>query len=160
MSNLVTRRRHLATPRVGTQGQRLALLARILLALTQGLPAAPIYAPPAALGTPRSQQCAIQVRRDYNNWVASDAVENYALRFTPQSFRKCTGWHVAITAFAAASFLVLEAVGATLLVQYGLIIAYWSIAAAWLPIFAAGVPIIILPHATGWTWTCSRAGRT
>ena len=63
----------------------------------------------------------IKVRRDYNSWVGSETMEDYALRFTPQRFRKWSEWRVANTAFGAASFLILEAVGATLLVRYGFI---------------------------------------
>ncbi len=89
------------------------------------------------------QQRVIKVRRDYNSWVARETVEDYALRFTPRSFRKWSGWRVANTAFGAASFLVLEAVGATLLVQYGFINAFWAIVATGLVIFAAGLPISV-----------------
>ena len=38
-------------------------------------------------------------------------------------------WRVANTAFGASSFLVLEAVGATLLLEYGFINAFWAILA-------------------------------
>jgi len=83
------------------------------------------------------------VRRDYNGWVASETMEDYALRFTPQRFRKWSEWRVANTAFGAASFLILEAVGATLLVQYGFVNAFWAILATGLIIFLAGLPISI-----------------
>ena len=32
-------------------------------------------------------QRVVKVRRDYNNWVAQESLEDYALRCTPQSFR-------------------------------------------------------------------------
>ena len=67
----------------------------------------------------------------------------YALRFAPQRFRKWSEWRVASTAFGAASFLILEAVGATLLVQYGFANAMWAILATGLIIFMAGLPISI-----------------
>jgi phosphoribosylaminoimidazolecarboxamide formyltransferase/IMP cyclohydrolase len=68
---------------------------------------------------PAPQQRVIKVRRDYNAWVASESLEDYALRFTPRSFRKWSTWRVANTAIGgAASFLVLEAVGGTLLEAY------------------------------------------
>ncbi len=85
----------------------------------------------------------IKVRRDYNSWVASETMEDYALRFTPQRFRKWSEWRVANTAFGAASFLILEAVGATLLVQYGFANAFWAILATGLIIFLAGWPISV-----------------
>ncbi|MBE2261187.1 MAG: hybrid sensor histidine kinase/response regulator, partial [Burkholderiaceae bacterium] len=85
----------------------------------------------------------VKVRRDYNAWVASETMEDYALRYTPQRFRRWSEWRVANTAFGAASFLILEAVGATLLVRYGFVNAFWAIVATGLIIFAAGLPISI-----------------
>jgi signal transduction histidine kinase/DNA-binding NarL/FixJ family response regulator len=85
----------------------------------------------------------VKIRRDYNNWVASETMEDYALRFTPQRFRRWSEWRVANTAFGAASFLILEAVGATLLVQYGFVNAFWAILVTGLVIFLAGLPISV-----------------
>ena len=70
-------------------------------------------------------------------------MEDYALRFAPQRSRRWSEWRVANTAFGAASFLILEAVGATLLVQYGFANAFWAIIATGLIIFLAGLPISI-----------------
>jgi signal transduction histidine kinase/purine-cytosine permease-like protein/DNA-binding NarL/FixJ family response regulator len=98
-------------------------------------------APPAALSTPPQQ--VVTFRRDYNSWVARETMEDYALRFTPRTFRKWSEWRVANTAFGAASFLILEAVGATLLVQYGFANAALAILATGLIIFLAGLPISI-----------------
>ncbi len=92
---------------------------------------------------PEALQRITLVRRDYNAWVASETMEDYALRFAPQRFRKWSEWRVANTAFGAASFLILEAVGATLLVQYGFANAFWAILATGLIIFLAGLPISI-----------------
>jgi purine-cytosine permease-like protein len=107
--------------------------------------AAPPWAPaPLPAGEAEAPvQRIIKVRRDYNSWVASETMEDYALRFTPQRFRKWSEWRVANTAFGAASFLILEAVGATLLVQYGFTNAFWAIVATGLIIFMAGLPISI-----------------
>ncbi|MBC7683439.1 MAG: response regulator [Ferruginibacter sp.] len=85
----------------------------------------------------------VKIRRDYNSWVASETLEDYALRFAPQRFRKWSEWRVANTPFGAASFLILEAVGATLLVQHGFVNAFWAIVATGLIIFLAGLPISI-----------------
>jgi len=104
------------------------------------LPARP-GAPAGASDSP--PQRIIKIRRDYNSWVASETMEDYALRFTPQRFRKWSEWRVANTAFGAASFLILEAVGATLLVKYGFTNAFWAIVATGLIIFLAGLPISI-----------------
>ncbi|RYF08332.1 MAG: response regulator [Comamonadaceae bacterium] len=105
--------------------------------------------PPAAAGPADAgrldavPQQVVKVRRDYNSWVATETMEDYALRFTPQRFRRWSEWRVANTAFGAASFLVLEAVGATLLVQYGWANAFWAIVATGLIIFLAGWPISV-----------------
>src|SRR6195952_5239842 len=90
---------------------------------------------------PPAPQRVVKVRRDYNSWVAQESLEDYALRYTPQSFRKWSELRVANTAFGAASFLVLEAVGATLLVRYGFVNAFWAILATGLVIALAGWPI-------------------
>lgn len=86
-------------------------------------------------------QHVFKVRRDYNTWVANETLEDYALRFTPRSYRKWTMGQVANTAFSSASFLVLEAIGATLLVNYGFVNAALAIFAAGLIILIASLPI-------------------
>ena len=88
-------------------------------------------------------QHVIALRRDYNAWVARETLEDYALRYTPQRFRRWSPWRVANTAFGAASFLILEAVGATLLLQYGWTNAALAILATGLIIFLAGLPISV-----------------
>ncbi len=98
---------------------------------------------PAAELNPPARQRVVKIRRDYNTWVASETMEDYALRFTPQRFRRWSEGRVANTAFGAASFLVLEAVGATLLVQYGFVNAFWAILVTGLVIFLAGLPISV-----------------
>ena len=76
------------------------------------------------------QQRVIKARRDYNAWVASESLEHYALRFTPRAFRKRGPQRVAHTALGgAASFLVLEALGATLLLQVGFVNLLWAVLA-------------------------------
>jgi len=92
---------------------------------------------------PSPTQRVIKIRRDYNTWVANETLEDYALRFTPRSFRKWSEMRVANTAFGAASFLVLEAVGATMLVNAGFINAFWAIIATGLIIFLLGLPISV-----------------
>ena len=83
----------------------------------------------------------VKIRRDYNKWVADETIEDYALRFTPRSFRKWSVFRVANTAFGAISFLVLEAIGGTIAVNYGFENAFWAIVAIGLIIFATGLPI-------------------
>ncbi|CAN7256476.1 ATP-binding protein [Acidovorax sp. LjRoot74] len=113
---------------------------------TTASPAPPDVTSAPALGADADAQApqqVVKVRRDYNSWVATETMEDYALRYTPQRFRKWSEWRVANTAFGAASFLILEAVGATLLVQYGFINAFWAIVATGLIIFLAGLPISV-----------------
>jgi signal transduction histidine kinase/purine-cytosine permease-like protein/DNA-binding NarL/FixJ family response regulator len=102
-----------------------------------------ISTPVSAAPLGDAPQRIIKVRRDYNSWVGSETMEDYALRYTPQRFRKWSEWRVANTAFGAASFLILEAVGATLLVQYGFVNAFWAILVTGLIIFLAGLPISV-----------------
>jgi signal transduction histidine kinase/purine-cytosine permease-like protein/FixJ family two-component response regulator len=107
--------------------------------VNNALPESPAFDP----SEPSAPQRIIKVRRDYNSWVGSETMEDYALRYTPQRFRKWSEWRVANTAFGAASFLILEAVGATLLVQYGFVNAALAILCTGLIIFLAGLPISI-----------------
>lgn len=94
-------------------------------------------------GKPGAQpvQRIVKIRRDYNTWVADETIEDYALRFTPRAFRKWSVFRVANTAFGAISFLVLEAIGGTIALQYGFINAFWAILAVGLIIFLTGLPI-------------------
>jgi signal transduction histidine kinase/CheY-like chemotaxis protein/purine-cytosine permease-like protein len=93
---------------------------------------------------PAPRQRVVKLRRDYNAWVARETMEDYALRFTPRSFRQWSAGRVAQTAFGgAASFLILEAVGATLLVQYGFVNAALAVLATALVIVLAGWPISV-----------------
>ncbi len=91
----------------------------------------------------QAAQRVLPQRRDYNRWVGAETMEDHALRFAPRSFRKWSEWRVANTAFGAASFLILEAVGATLLVRYGFINAAAAILATGLVILLAGWPISV-----------------
>ena len=98
------------------------------------------HSPPAD-PRPAATQRIIKVRRDYNRWVGNETLEDYALRYAPQRARIGSEWRVANTAFGgAASFLVLEAVGAMLLLRYGFINAGWAILATGLIIALAGLP--------------------
>lgn len=90
---------------------------------------------------PEPTQRIVKIRRDYNTWVANETIEDYALRYTPRAFRKWSVFHVANTAFGAISFLVLEAIGGTIAVNYGYVNAFWAILAVGLIIFLTGLPI-------------------
>ncbi|MDX8396830.1 MAG: ATP-binding protein [Mariprofundaceae bacterium] len=80
-------------------------------------------------------------RRQYNSWVANESLEDYALRYSPSSFRKWSSLLIANTALGGISFLALEAIGAVLLLSFGFSTAAWAIALASLIILLAGIPI-------------------
>ncbi|MBP6095285.1 MAG: response regulator [Methyloversatilis sp.] len=82
-----------------------------------------------------------KIRRDYNTWVATETLEDYALRYTPRSFRKWSEWRVANTAFGAVSFLALEAIGGAIALNYGFTNALWAILFVGLITFLTGLPI-------------------
>jgi signal transduction histidine kinase/DNA-binding LytR/AlgR family response regulator len=95
----------------------------------------------SAAGAAEPPQRIVKIRRDYNTWVADETIEDYALRYTPRSFRKWSVFRVSNTAFGAISFLVLEAIGGTIAVNYGFINAFWAILTVGLIIFLTGLPI-------------------
>jgi signal transduction histidine kinase/CheY-like chemotaxis protein len=82
-----------------------------------------------------------RIRRDYNAWVADESMEDYALRFTPRSFRKWSEWRVGNAAFGATSFLALEAIGASVALNYGFSNALWAILVVCVVTFFTGLPI-------------------
>jgi signal transduction histidine kinase/CheY-like chemotaxis protein/purine-cytosine permease-like protein len=82
-----------------------------------------------------------KIRRDYNSWVADETMEDYALRFAPRSFRRWSEFQVANTAFGSTSFLVLEAIGGFLSINYGFTNACWAILAVAAIIFMTSLPI-------------------
>nr|WP_211708858.1 ATP-binding protein [Paraburkholderia aspalathi] len=83
----------------------------------------------------------VKIRRDYNAWVGDETLEDYALRFTPRTFRRWSEFRVANTAIGAVSFLVLEAIGGALVVNYGFTNAVYAILAVSVLIFLTGIPI-------------------
>ncbi len=88
-----------------------------------------------------ASQRIVKIRREYNTWVANETLEDYALRFTPHSFRKWSIFRVSITALGSISFLVQEAIGGTLAVNYGFFNVFWAILAVTVIIFLISMPI-------------------
>jgi signal transduction histidine kinase/CheY-like chemotaxis protein/purine-cytosine permease-like protein len=86
------------------------------------------------------QQKIIRERRQYNQWVASQTLEDYALRFTAQSARKSTA-RVGNTALGPIAFLACEAIGGTLTLLYGFPNVAWAIGAFAVLMFLIGLPI-------------------
>jgi signal transduction histidine kinase/purine-cytosine permease-like protein/DNA-binding NarL/FixJ family response regulator len=83
----------------------------------------------------------VKIRRDYNAWVGDETLEDYALRFTPRSFRRWSEFRVANTAIGAVSFLALEAIGGALVLNYGFTNALWAILAVSILIYVTSLPI-------------------
>ena len=82
-----------------------------------------------------------RVRRQYNQWVANQTLEDYALRFTAKSARRWSAARVANTAIGAISFLALEAIGGTITLNYGVTNATAAILVVSIIIFCCGLPI-------------------
>ena len=82
-----------------------------------------------------------KARRKYNQWVATESLEDYALRYSPSSYRKWSPFLIANTAIGSISFLALEAIGAALLLDFGFTNAFLAIACASIIIFLCSAPI-------------------
>src|SRR6201993_764974 len=82
-----------------------------------------------------------RVRRQYNQWVANQTLEDYALRFTAKSARRWSAARVANTALGAISFLALEAIGGTITLNYGVTNASAAILVVSVIISGFGLPI-------------------
>lgn len=88
-----------------------------------------------------AKQHIFRVRRNYNQWVANQTLEDYALRFTAKSARRWSAARVATTALGAISFLALEAIGGAITLHYGFNNAVAAIMAVSLIIFLTAIPI-------------------
>ncbi|WP_245503599.1 hybrid sensor histidine kinase/response regulator [Aquabacterium lacunae] len=89
------------------------------------------------------RQQIFRIRREYNSWVANETMEDYALRYTPRSFRKWSELRVANTAFGSVSFLALEAIGGAIALNYGFTNALWAIVLVGVVIFLTALPISV-----------------
>ena len=88
-----------------------------------------------------AQQKIVRVRRNYNQWVANQTLEDYALRFTAKSARRWSSLRVANTAIGAISFLALEAIGGAITISCGFTNATSAILFVGTLIFLTGLPI-------------------
>jgi len=80
-------------------------------------------------------------RRQYNQWVGNESIEDYALRYSPSSFRKWSPATIAHTLIGTNSALSYEAIGALLLLDYGFGNAIWALVFSAILIFAVSWPI-------------------
>jgi signal transduction histidine kinase/CheY-like chemotaxis protein/purine-cytosine permease-like protein len=90
------------------------------------------------MGKPQPIQ---RIRRTYNQWVANETLEDFALRFTAERARKWSSPRVANTALGSISFLALEAIGAAITLSYGFANAAAAILGVGALIFLTGLPI-------------------
>ena len=88
-----------------------------------------------------STQRILRVRRKYNQWVANQTLEDFALRFTARKARRWSVFRVANTALGAISFLALEAIGGAVTLSYGFTNAVAAILVVSCLIFVTGAPI-------------------
>ena len=88
-----------------------------------------------------AQQRIVRVRRNYNQWVANQTLEDYALRFTAKTARRWSSLRVANTAIGAVSFLALEAIGGSITVNYGFINGTAAIVVVGILILLTSLPI-------------------
>lgn len=88
-----------------------------------------------------AKQQVFRVRRNYNQWVANQTLEDYALRFTAKKARRFSAARVSNTALGAISFLALEAIGGAITLNYGFTNAFAAIMIVGVIIFLTSVPI-------------------
>ena len=88
-------------------------------------------------------QKVIHERRRYNQWVANQTLEDFALRFTATRARRWSALSVGNTALGAISFLACEAIGGAITLSFGFANAIAAIIAVGIVMFAIGLPICL-----------------
>ncbi|MBU2872259.1 ATP-binding protein [Colwellia sp. E2M01] len=89
----------------------------------------------------QANQKILPKRRIYNKLVANEMMEDFALRFTARRARHWSLSRIAATALGIVSFLVLEAIGGAITLNYGFTNAAWAILAIIFVVFITGLPI-------------------
>lgn len=82
-----------------------------------------------------------RAKRSYTSWVTNERVEDYSLRYSPQSFRKWSEFTVASTALGGIAYLADFAIGGSIALGHGFTNAIIAIGVAALIIFLTGIPI-------------------
>src|ERR1700709_1797092 len=82
----------------------------------------------------------VRERRQYNQWVATQTLEDYALRYTADKARK-SSFRVGNTALGPISFLACEAIGGAITISYGFSNSVWAVVAFCVLMFLIGLPI-------------------
>lgn len=88
-----------------------------------------------------SSQKILPTRRTYNKLVANEMMEDFALRFTAKRSRQWSLNRIAGTALGIVSFLVLEAIGGAITLNFGFENSAWAILAVMFVVFFTGLPI-------------------
>ena len=88
-----------------------------------------------------ARQRILPIRRQYNQWVNNQTLEDYALRFTAKRARRFSSRRISQTAIGAISFLALEAVGGAITLSYGTANACVAILIGSLVLLFVGLPI-------------------
>ncbi|MEP3048818.1 MAG: ATP-binding protein [Roseibium sp.] len=88
-----------------------------------------------------ARQRILPVRRQYNQWVNNQTLEDYALRFTAKSARRFSSRAISQTAIGAISFLALEAIGGAITLSHGTANAFLAILIGSLVLLFVGLPI-------------------
>ncbi|MTH99866.1 ATP-binding protein [Roseibium sp. RKSG952] len=88
-----------------------------------------------------ARQRILPVRRQYNQWVNNQTLEDYALRFTAKKARRFSSRAISQTAIGAISFLALEAIGGAITLSHGTANAFVAIGAGCLVLLLVGMPI-------------------
>ncbi len=86
-------------------------------------------------------QRTVRARRQYNQWVANQTLEDFALRFTAEKARRWSSFQVCNTALGGVSFLACEAIGGVITVAYGFDNALAAILVVGLLTFLTSLPI-------------------
>ncbi len=80
-------------------------------------------------------------RERYKTWVEDERIEDYSLRYAPQSFRRWGPYAVATTALGGIAYLADFSIGGAIALSHGYTNAIIAIGVAALIIFLTGVPI-------------------
>jgi signal transduction histidine kinase/FixJ family two-component response regulator len=88
-----------------------------------------------------ARQKILKVRRHYNQWVADQTLEDYALRFTARKARRMGISRVGKTALGATAFLALESIAAAVTLSYGFVNTVAAMLVVAAVFFITGFPI-------------------
>jgi signal transduction histidine kinase/FixJ family two-component response regulator/purine-cytosine permease-like protein len=89
------------------------------------------------------QQRVVHQRRQYNQWVGNQTLEDFALRFTAQKARRWSAFRVGNTALGGVAFLACEAIGGSITLAFGFANAITAIIAVGVLMFLIGLPICL-----------------